>query len=422
RYELNDKYFDPNDPNPVVFLYIGGEGTALVKWVCWSNYTHMKWVQKHHALAIHLEHRFFGYSFPKWTNEGLADMSLEALSLLSPQQAVEDLANFIRTFQYNGKPLNNARWVAVGGSYPGAVCAWFRAKYPDLTVGAVCSSAPVWPKVDFYEFAEVIEATITDWDPHITPPLNPQNSSDFDLDVIHFLATLFQSFHEVIEYTFDGGTALTMSGYGVNSLCNTTNQQLNPGETNATRIRNIYFWTRSTEYGDNSNTTENSYTEMIGEVNNSFYNLNNGVDHADAAARGWIWLCCGVALGWLQTTDNGNSIFNRIIPLSYSIKLCNDVFGPEINTAYITNKTAQTAAYFNFPWNYTATNIVLPNGGYDPWHALGSYVNNTEMHQLSILIPKAGHCSNMYPEWKDEPTALTFQCSHTVNFTVLIGV
>ncbi|KAE9546527.1 hypothetical protein FO519_010261, partial [Halicephalobus sp. NKZ332] len=328
---MNDKYFDPNDPNPVVFLYIGGEGTATVKWVCWGNYTHMQWVQKHKALAVQLEHRFFGYSFPKWTKDGLADMSLETMPLLSPQQAVEDLANFIQTFQYNGKPLNNARWVAVGGSYPGAICAWFRAKYPDLTVGAVCSSAPVWPKVDFYEFAEVIEATITDWDPqcaeniragfteirqltytddghktlnnlfNIDPPLDPQTSNDFDFDVTNFLNVLFQGFHEVIEYTFDGVSALTRSGFGVNSLCNLTNEPLNPGETNATRIKNIFFWT-SKSLGDHSEITNNSYIKMMEGFQQTTFNLSVGNDLHNAAARGWMWLCCGVALGWLETT------------------------------------------------------------------------------------------------------------------------
>ncbi|KAE9549575.1 hypothetical protein FO519_007217 [Halicephalobus sp. NKZ332] len=435
-YQLNDQYFHPDVSNPVIFLYISGESEAEIQYACWSNFTHMKWAQKHNALVVQLEHRFFGNSYPKWTDKGLADMSLETLSLLSPQQAVEDLANFIRTFQYDGKPLNNARWVAIGGSYPGAVCAWFRAKYPDLTVGAVCSSAPVWPKVDFYEFAEVIEFAINDWDPrcadniragfteirqltytdkghgilnelfNITPALDPQTSSDFDFDVTNFLNVLFQGFHRVVEYTFDGRNNLTVNGYGVNSLCDIINQPLNLNEPNVTRIRNAYFWIMLSEYGDDSKSTNNSYSKMMEGFQQTAFDVTVNDDRNNAAARGWMWLCCGVALGWLETTDNGNSIFNRIVPLSYYMKQCNDTFGPEIDTAYVTNKTAQTVAYFGVPWNYTAANIVLPNGGYDPWHALGTYVNNTERHQLSVLIPKAGHCSDMYPKWKDEPAAL----------------
>ena len=110
----------------------------------------MKLAQKYNALVIQLEHRFFGVSYPVFTADGFGDMSTDTLSLLTSQQALADLANFIQNFEYNGTSLSDAKWVAVGGSYPGSLCAWFRAQYPDLTVGGICSSAPLWAKVDFY--------------------------------------------------------------------------------------------------------------------------------------------------------------------------------------------------------------------------------------------------------------------------------
>ena len=153
---MNDKFFDADAETPVIFINIGGEGTAYVKWVCWTNYTYMKMVTEYKALAIQLEHRFFGYSYPRFTADGLGDMSTETLSLLTSQQALADLANFIQNFKYNGTSFPNAKWVAVGGSYPGSLCAWFRAQYPNLTVGGICSSAPLWAKVDFYgKFNEI---------------------------------------------------------------------------------------------------------------------------------------------------------------------------------------------------------------------------------------------------------------------------
>ena len=157
---MTDKYYDGNSSNPTFFLYVGGEGSIVMKYMCWDNYTFMGWTKKHKGIAIQLEHRFFGVSFPKKTKDGLVDMSLETLSLLTIKQALADLANFIQTFQYNGKPMKDATWVVVGASYPGALCAWFRALYPDLTVGGVCSSAPVWPKVDFYGNIPLVQICI----------------------------------------------------------------------------------------------------------------------------------------------------------------------------------------------------------------------------------------------------------------------
>lgn len=44
--------------------------------------------------------------------------------------------------------------------YIGALSAWFRAKYPDLIVGAVGSSGPVQAEVNFVEYFEVVQQSL----------------------------------------------------------------------------------------------------------------------------------------------------------------------------------------------------------------------------------------------------------------------
>lgn len=44
--------------------------------------------------------------------------------------------------------------LVIGGSYPGALSAWFRNRYPHLAVGAWSSSGVVQPIVDFWQFDE----------------------------------------------------------------------------------------------------------------------------------------------------------------------------------------------------------------------------------------------------------------------------
>ena len=48
------------------------------------------------------------------------------------------------------------QWITVGGSYSGALSAWFRSKYPHLTVGAIASSAVINAVEDFRDFDEQI--------------------------------------------------------------------------------------------------------------------------------------------------------------------------------------------------------------------------------------------------------------------------
>lgn len=81
------------------------------------------------------------------------DLSTANLRFLTSRQAIEDIANFIRG-QNSQSRIENPCWVLVGGSYAGTLAAWSRQLNPELTVGAVASSAPMLPIVDFYRKCE----------------------------------------------------------------------------------------------------------------------------------------------------------------------------------------------------------------------------------------------------------------------------
>ena len=97
--------------------------------------------QKLQGLILVLEHRYYGKSMPY----GNDSMKLENMVHLNSEQALSDLAYFIEQMKTNGdhKITQNSPWITIGGSYPGALSAWFRYKYPHLTIGAIASSAVI---------------------------------------------------------------------------------------------------------------------------------------------------------------------------------------------------------------------------------------------------------------------------------------
>lgn len=80
------------------------------------------------------------------------------LKHLTAENALNDLAYFIAQItEKNTYNINkNNKWITIGGSYPGALSAWFRSKFPHLTVGAIASSAVILAVENFRDFDEQI--------------------------------------------------------------------------------------------------------------------------------------------------------------------------------------------------------------------------------------------------------------------------
>ena len=71
------------------------------------------------GLLISLEHRYYGDSQP------FDDWSTPNLKYLTSQQALADIASFIDGL--NDSLNRKADWIVIGGSYPGALAAWFKS-------------------------------------------------------------------------------------------------------------------------------------------------------------------------------------------------------------------------------------------------------------------------------------------------------
>lgn len=86
-----------------------------------------------------LKHVFYNFS----------DLTTKNLQYLTSQQALADLATFISAMNDKYKLSSDTKWIVFGGSYPGSLAAWMRAKYPFLVHGAMSASGPLLAEVDF---------------------------------------------------------------------------------------------------------------------------------------------------------------------------------------------------------------------------------------------------------------------------------
>jgi len=84
-----------------------------------------------------LEHRFYGQSVPK------NDLSTDNLRFLSVEQALADLNRFSEEYKKTLTTKKNP-WIAVGGSYPGALSAWYRSVFVKLSI----LNKVIWTNVD----------------------------------------------------------------------------------------------------------------------------------------------------------------------------------------------------------------------------------------------------------------------------------
>ncbi|GMT04534.1 hypothetical protein PENTCL1PPCAC_26708 [Pristionchus entomophagus] len=417
RYRYNNNFRKGND---IVFLLIEGESEASLRWAGYPKYQWLQMAADHGADAFQLEHRCFGQSRP------YDDLSNTTLEYCLMEEALEDVASFIQGINVEMK-YKNPKWVTFGGSYPGILSATFRSIHPELTVGAVASSAPLTFTFDMWEYAWSMEETfktipgcaeaiqnsfthaqqmILDEDQRdklntklkLNPPFTKTtNYIEFD----NFFENLFAVFQDVVQYTMDGRNEATKGPEGkeIYSLCKLMTTNDDPID----KLWNVIVWSNDQD-GEAITEFPNSYDDFITYLRNETFD-----DEADglpqASNRGWLWLQCS-QLGVQQSTDQGKNIFGQIIPINYFIRLCKDGFGEDFMSAQ--NQYDRTAALRKKygTGNYKATNVVLPNGSFDPWHKLGFYTPDEENGVVPVPIDGTAHCADMYEEYDGEPKDL----------------
>ena len=86
----------------------------------------------------------------------------------------------------------------------------------------------------------------------------------------------------------------------------------------------------------------------------------------------------------------------NLLPCSYYIELCTDVFG--FNRTTIDASVSHMRQVFGGLTGYNATRIVFTNGASDPWTTLGFNTTVWNPNGISTLLIEGGsHCSDLNP-------------------------
>ncbi|KAI1714120.1 serine carboxypeptidase s28 domain-containing protein [Ditylenchus destructor] len=151
QFLFNDIF--QRDKDAPRFLMLGGEAAIDWPYVNGAAFAYYYWGDDFKAVLYALEHRYYGYSEP------FSNTSVSNLRWMNTEQVLADTAVFVKAINKK-ESLDSPRWVIFGGSYPGNLAALFRYRYPDLSVGAVASSAPLQAKTDLTEYMQAVERDI----------------------------------------------------------------------------------------------------------------------------------------------------------------------------------------------------------------------------------------------------------------------
>ncbi|KAL4155574.1 hypothetical protein PRNP1_007682 [Phytophthora ramorum] len=367
RYYQVDKFWKA--PNGPVILYIGGEG-ALEQ--APAGFVHVI-AQKFGAKILALEHRFYGKSIPN------GDLSTTNYRYLTVQQALADLKHFKESYQKQLGAEDANQWIAIGGSYPGALSAWFRVAYPDTTVASLSSSGVVQPVYKFHQFDEQVALA----------------AGPSCADVLRMTTAAF-------EKEIASGNATTVKGmFGAKDLADAdffymiadaAAMAVQYGHKDIVCVSMVGAFERNDSLVDSfASFTIDMYGASFGSE--CFYDTKC-LAHDSARwgdGRSWRWQKCS-QLAYFQVAPKEKSLRAAMVDLDYHLKQCSLVFGDVVHPSEGVEEITKLYGG-DHPDGHK---IFFSNGGDDPWQR-ASVLDTLSDDEIANLAKcdLCGHCGDL---------------------------
>ena len=150
-YWVNEQFWSGTSGSPV-FLYLGGEWQEQGGTLEYGSNVMTQWAKTFGGLMVDIQHRYYN-GVP-----AIVDGDPTGIEYLSSEQAIADVAavvTHLNNFYASNRSATGLKWIHLGGSYAGNMAAYYRLKYPHLSVGAFAISGPVEAVVDYTGFFSV---------------------------------------------------------------------------------------------------------------------------------------------------------------------------------------------------------------------------------------------------------------------------
>jgi len=388
RYYVDDVYW--TGPGAPVFFEIGGEGPAEAA----SGGFIRILAQQFGALMVALEHRFYGKSVPK------GGLSLSNLPFLSSRQALADVADVI-IFLQSTVTTNQSKFFTFGGSYSGALSAWFRLKYPHLTSGSLSSSGVVNAIFDFTAFdtqvyeaigtpcSSYVQATTAAFENGVQNGDGGRLRSLFGMDPASSNGDFFYMMADSAAMADQYGSKIPFCTYMMKANLSNPNSLM---ETFANFTNS--FWGK--DFGGNC-----------------FYDTNclkNTPSKWQPTSRAWRWQKCS-ELAYFQNAPMSNSLRStKYVTMEYNSNQCKEIFGQVIPNTNAANQ------YYGGK-EIAGTNIFFSDFSDDPWQRASVLKTNNPAEPFFLVrCDGCGHCRDFHAPLSTDPPNLTTERLLFVSF------
>lgn len=383
-WELNE-FDDPGSP-PKAILYICGESEGRFPA---ENTLPLLAAERAKAIVFSLEHRFYGESQPT------QDWSTKNLELLTFQQGLADIAYFIELKNKEFKEERGvaAKWVVIGGSYAGAMSAWFRYKYPHLAVGSISSSGVINAIDDFYGYEEQVIEDLKHCDQKVIEELRMyQAYSDEvlysnDKEALEKYLAIFKAadMNQIDFPYYFADIPVTWIQRGLrNDLCDLIMKISNLPDIDE-KLSLL-----AEEAAKQGHTTDSYKMSTLRDIK---YDPKKNT-------RQWYYQVC-TTFGWFQTPVKSNPIRSANMNITYWQVYCSEMF-PEKKLFPNTIYTNYVMGGLNIA-NHTS-NTFFTQGNEDGWRnaGLNKDLINDRITVKEIDCPKCAHCSDLKAAKEDD--------------------